>query len=235
MKIVVKDDCEEFHYKFIFKFKHELEHIRRNEGRYQLLFMYKHGRPLMYCDMTDYDVYFRNHELYENAIQYLIDNNKNNRYEIINYIDKTLLDEDYDIFCGSECYRAYYCESYIFKLKDYKDCRKEEKEEYVNKLYSVDKDINDGGDIINNLDDFIKLICYAPSRPYNECGKCFGGARLLTLRVDIRWDIDNNDRDPSICQKCYDNLDENAKINYKFPEEDYDKIREIAGNYFFFG
>ena len=223
MKISVNNDSCELHYKFIHNFSNETNEDK-NIAIHELIFMYAHGIPTFVCHSLNNTIYrFNSHELYEMCIQHLVDNFRH-RYEMKSFINgekQTGEDMEFMHFLFDDDGSTFI---------DYNKMSKTDKQETIQKIIN-NKDVSEGGDIIKNFEFFVNiLIHYAPCYELQECGVCLKDVIFNELYIDIRWKC--NDEDPSICQTCYEKLNESMKVFYKKPPEDADKICNIIGMYY---
>jgi hypothetical protein len=209
MKIVVDNLLFEEHYRFIPVFPNNY-----NPG-YSLVFMYFEGTPTLICDCghdTFYD--FASHELYEAAIQSLIDQSPN-KFTYTTEVDT------YNIFEDSYCMYGY--------DPGYANTISEELAlQITNHLELSDNHFG----VIKNINYFKEICAYAPCVDFQQCGNCEEYVNFNELFVDTRWcgEANEDNTDPSRCPTCYYAMHDNERAH--FTRSDHELINKITTCFF---
>ncbi len=220
MIINVLDDCCELHYKFINK-----------NYNFKLIFVYTCGIPTFICEtQRSHIYYFESHELYQNSIQYILDNLCDQ------YVSKSFInDKNYNI--NELVFLHFLFDDNGSHFTNYDNMSQNEKQLFIqDTLKKTDIIIHD--DVIRSLDFFTdKILNYAPCLEYQTCGSCYKSYDFYDLYIDTRWnfnrDNDNELIDPSICQNCYNKLDNEYQKYYQMPPENATLISNIICKYYF--
>ncbi len=240
VKIVVKNDELEMHYRFTRHFKNTEMNGRINQRSLPMIFLYAHGIPTICFDTGNSHFFrFKTHELYESAIQYMIDN-----YSSV-YDIKTQFDDKTD---GS--FLHFMFDDDFSSFTNYENMTPEQKIKYIKDNTHDDDNVRKQGWVIIDIDYFTeKILHYAPGFEYQRCGKCECLVHFDELFIDVRWkledtpepEIDENDGcvytrdcyDPCVCSMCLEKLSESDKPFHKQPPDDKDTISRIIGEYYF--
>ena len=205
MNINVKNNDVELHYVFTLKLHEYYE--------YSIIFMYLHGIPtLIINSYRQHLFYITSHRLYEEAIQYILDNYK--EYSPNCFIDIEPTKDDF-IFLIDIYYHPYDKMTDAEK-QEFRECH----------MIKCNNDFED--EIIENLEYVDTILTFAPFVSYQTCGNCYKPNLFNTLYIDI---ISLNN-DPSLCKTCYDQLLIN-KDYYKLYPENKMEIRKSILSYLY--